>query len=82
MIKDKKNHYLSAPKRKLKDSIFRRLFSSPGYLRELYLSLNGEDTGVREDELAVVYSENIFCNGIMNHQRPLIHCEKEGTLHS
>ncbi len=66
MSKDKKNHYLSAPKRKLKDSIFRRLFSSPGYLRELYLSLNGEDTGVREDELAVVYSENIFCNGIIN----------------
>ncbi len=61
----KQDYYLLAPKRELKDSIFRRLFSIPRYLRELYLSLGG-DPSVREDEISVVSSENIFCGGLIN----------------
>ena len=62
----KQDYYLLAPKRELKDSIFRRLFSIPRYLRELYLSLGGEDRDAGEDDFKIVSSENIFCGGLIN----------------
>ena len=62
----KQDYYLLAPKRTLKDSVFKNLFSIPENLKRLYLCLNPDDTDVREDDIRIVSSDTIFCGGIVN----------------
>ena len=62
----KQDYYLLAPKRTLKDSVFKRLFSIPENLRRLYLCLNPGDDTVREEDIRSVSCGNIFCGGIIN----------------
>ncbi len=62
----KQDYCLPAPKRTLKDSVFKNLFSIPKNLMRLYLLLNPIGTDVSEDDIRVVKSDNIFCGGVVN----------------
>ena len=50
----------------IKDSVFRDLFSMPGYLLELYRSLHPEDDTITEDDLGNVTIRNILMGSLYN----------------
>ena len=52
--------------RKVKDSVFTKLFSDPKYAFELYKTIHPEDTSSTESMLDIITLENIFTNGLYN----------------
>lgn len=53
-------------KHTIKDSVFTYLFKQPEYLRQLYLVLHPEDSGVTEADLKLVTLENVLSTGFYN----------------
>lgn len=54
------------PKRTIKDSVFRNLFSEPRYGLELYKILHPEDTKTTEEDIAYTTISREITNGIRN----------------
>lgn len=52
--------------RKVKDSVFTKLFSDPKYAFELYKTIHPEDTSSTESMLDIITLENVFTNGLYN----------------
>ena len=75
----------SVPVKTIKDSVFRDLFSMPGYLLELYKSLHPEDDTITEDDLGNVTIRNILMGSLYNdlgftaRERLLVLVEAQST---
>ncbi len=57
---------IGEPFRKVKDSLFRRLFSEPEYLLRFYQALHPEDTETTENNLELVTLETVIVKDIHN----------------
>ena len=76
----------SPAKREMKDSVFTALCSKPKYLKEVYLCIKEEDTGVSEKDITIDTIRNIFFNGSYNdlaftvRKRDMYLLEAQSTL--
>ncbi len=57
---------LLRPKRNIRDSVFKFIVKRERYLREVYLSLYPDDTGIRNDEIRLLTSENVFIGSVIH----------------
>lgn len=57
---------MSEIKKKVRDSVFTKLFSQPKYALELYKVLHPEEKSVREEDIKIFTIENVFINDIYN----------------
>ena len=57
---------LLRPRRNIRDSVFKFIVKRTRYLREVYLSLYPDDAGIREDEIRLLTSENVFIGSVIH----------------
>ena len=64
---DDKNEFgIKPPKRKIKDSLFTKMFREKKYVLRLYKDLHPEDTSVTEDDIDICTLETVFVNSWYN----------------
>ena len=53
-------------RRNIRDSVFHAMIKEKRFLRDVYLSLHPEDVSVKEEDLSIIESENIFIGGTIH----------------
>ncbi len=53
-------------RRNVRDSVFHAMIKEKKYLREIYLALHPEDVSVKEEDLCLIISDNIFIGEVIH----------------